>query len=691
MDDTDAKDTLFASDLLVHIGNAEIESVLPTASEYTRQLYDQIRDKEIKLGKMKQEVETLNTENEEKERNMQTMTEERDFLRSTLEQLKRRIQDENIALSLSHKQTTRTYKELESVRQRIQKIRHRSEDLSAQISKQQDYFEDLSRKVHERTMRRQSVDAKLQLAESSRQDLDESLKRDAKTIRELEIYLARVTKQIYDRQREIDELKLGQLDKKAETEGIRRMLRDIEGKQAKIKDKYVKTLAVRDRILETYKTERGDPSDSEIEVQRLKRRAQEEEHQVDSYNRKIGKVEEEGRFLERGYLSTHNKILDKQLKLADINAENNVLRNRIERFKVLSQGLQSGDSLAMYKAYIIGAPEIATDDSVDATDGIENILRKKEAKLIEVKLNVEKVKAEVESKRSLLQSKNSAVSDGETTEGMETNRSGMKSSRSVPDLNHDLHAPKTQLARLNKKRQEIIANEERNAISDLTSRKKKLADEVAVLNTQTNNATAEFDRLSREIENEEQKAKNLKMSLKQMAVNFEREEREAREKTENIRKQKEERMNSLYQKLVEADVHLYQEEAKRSNLIESLRQAEVDEDNLRNRYHTYKGLRQTQKASLKQLEQTQQTVEEWRSRVEHSKQELDELRRMLALSIDRNKPTREQLATLKPYLEEVIECEALTERKKQLESQLNRLQRQKRAKDAESSGEITIL
>jgi hypothetical protein len=40
-ENSDTKDTLFASDVLVHIGSQEIESVLPTASEYTRSLYDQ--------------------------------------------------------------------------------------------------------------------------------------------------------------------------------------------------------------------------------------------------------------------------------------------------------------------------------------------------------------------------------------------------------------------------------------------------------------------------------------------------------------------------------------------------------------------------------------------------------------------------------------------------------------------------
>jgi hypothetical protein len=55
---------------------------------------------------------------------------------------------------------------------------------------------------------------RLSLAESSKQFLNDSLKRDTKTIRELEIYLAKSTKQIYEKQREIDELKLGQLDRK---------------------------------------------------------------------------------------------------------------------------------------------------------------------------------------------------------------------------------------------------------------------------------------------------------------------------------------------------------------------------------------------------------------------------------------------------------------------------------------------
>lgn len=38
----DVTATLHASDVYVNIGSAEIESLLPTASEFTRSLYDQV-------------------------------------------------------------------------------------------------------------------------------------------------------------------------------------------------------------------------------------------------------------------------------------------------------------------------------------------------------------------------------------------------------------------------------------------------------------------------------------------------------------------------------------------------------------------------------------------------------------------------------------------------------------------------
>jgi hypothetical protein len=40
-------------------------------------------------------------------------------------------------------------------------------------------------------------------------------------------------------------------------------------------------------------------------------------------------------------------------------------------------------------------------------------------------------------------------------------------------------------------------------------------------------------------------------------------------------------MNALYQQMTAIDVQLYTEESKRNNIKEEIRQAEVDEDNLR--------------------------------------------------------------------------------------------------------------
>jgi chromosome segregation ATPase len=182
----------------------------------------------------------------------------------------------------------------------------------------------------------------------------------------------------------------------------------------------------------------------------------------------------------------------------------------------------------------------------------------------------------------------------------------------------------------------------------------------------------------------------LKVTLKETTEQFAKVEAEERHRIEEARKQKEQRMNDLYQKLVEMDMQLFQEETNRNNIHEAIRQAEVDEDNLRNRYQTFKGLRQSQKNATHQLEVTQQTAEEWRARVETSKKDLDELRQMLALTVNRNRAPRSNLATLKPYFDEVAEAQALNERRNQLQSQLQRLQRQRSAKNLENSGEITM-
>lgn len=185
-----------------------------------------------------------------------------------------------------------------------------------------------------------------------------------------------------------------------------------------MQDKYMKTMTVRDRIVATYRKEvggvpralkiikvkRGEPSETEIEVEHLKRRLKEDEDQLQLYNRKIEKIEEEGRLLERGYISTHNKLLQKQLKLAEINAENNVLHNRIERLRALSQSLMSGDSISMYRAYIVGLPDIgAINEDGAENEGIEGIIRKKEQRLMKIQTELDKVKEEVTAKRRILE------------------------------------------------------------------------------------------------------------------------------------------------------------------------------------------------------------------------------------------------------------------------------------------------
>lgn len=71
-------------------------------------------------------------------------------------------------------------------------------------------------------------------------------------------------------------------------------------------------------------------------------------------------------------------------------------------------------------------------------------------------------------------------------------------------------------------------------------------DEVAVLTTQTNHAVTEYDRLLKEIEHEEQHAKDLKSNFEQTVATFEKEERDERERLEKIQKEKEERVSTKF-------------------------------------------------------------------------------------------------------------------------------------------------
>lgn len=118
---------------------------------------------------------------------------------------------------------------------------------------------------------------------------------------------------------------------------------------------------------------------------------------------------------------------------------------------------------------------------------------------------------------------------------------------------------------------QILANQEKSALSDLAQRKQKLLDEVAgqnfiihsfiikilVLNTQTNSAINEYERLVKEIEvihhfleffkkliqHEEQHAKDLKANLEQTVATFKKAEQDEAARLARIQKEKEERVN----------------------------------------------------------------------------------------------------------------------------------------------------
>ncbi|CAD5235067.1 unnamed protein product [Bursaphelenchus xylophilus] len=688
----ETKESLFASDLMVHIGTSEVESVLPTASEYTKSLYDQIRDKEQTLAKTKEKLEFFQNDNNKRRQIIESLTNERDSLRTLLENQSKELEEEKHNVAIGHRETSRMHKEIEAVKHRLDQVRARREEMANHLQKQQVFYQELQEKMHQRTMQKRAVDTKLFVAESNANDLQEEINRDTKTIRELEVHLARITKQLYERQRAIDDMKLGQLDRKAETESLRKMIKNIEGKQKEIQDRYMKNMAVRDRLKMNVQQSANHATNVDIEVEKLKRRQAEEEQFIQSNDIKIKHLEEEGKRWEKEWLSHNNKQIEMNLDLAEINAENNVLRNRIERFRALTQALISEDSLAMYKAYVIGAPEMDIDPQDITTDALDNLIQNRDAKLKEVTKKLESVKEEVHRKRELLESSERYLADPFDNKSARSGTSGsLKSVRSEPDLSKHTKAPRIQLARLDRKRKDILEEQEKMALSDMNERKKKLQDECSLLTAQCNRLIQEHETLAKEIEREKEHSEVVKRQIHDSVVVFEQEEKEESDRIEALRKAKEERMQSLYNRLADLEAKMVLKEQHHHKLSNEIRQAQVDEDNLRNRFSVAKGLRINQKLQSKQLETATQTLEEWQNRVEQSERELAEIQNLIAISDQRNQPAKKQLATLKPYDEETVEYEKLNERKKNLEQQLNLVKRHQRVQEAELSGDITIV
>ncbi|CAD5228592.1 unnamed protein product [Bursaphelenchus okinawaensis] len=684
----EAKERIRQSELMVNIGNVEVESVLPTASEYTKGLYDQIRDKEQRLAKMKESLEHYTEQNEKEQKEVDNLTAERDNLKGIAENEAKQIEDDQHNVKVGRKETSRLHKEIEAVRHRLNQTIARREEMTSHLQKQQLVYQDLQEKLHQRTMQKRTVDTKLNVAETNAQELQGEVSRDQKTIRELETYLARVTRQIYERQRQIDDLKLGQLDRKAEIEGIRKMIKNIEGKQKEIQDKYMKNMAVRDRLKMNVVNAQNHATNVDIEVEKLKRRQAEEEQFIASNNLKIKDLEEEGRRWEKEWLVQNNKYTEINLQLAEVNSENNVLRNRIERYKALTQALLSEDSIAMYKAYIIGAPELDIDPDDLTTDALDKLIQNRDEKLKEVTEKLEKVKAEVQRKREILENNEAYLGD----EAERSSESiGLRSSKSVPDLSKDTKAPKTQLARFDKRRQEILKEEEKRALSDMAQRKKKLEDECSLLTTQCNRMLQRQEEINKDIEIQKQFNEETRQKIQDLKKLTEQEEKEEVNRMEKMRKDKEEKTQQLCNRLADLEANLVLKEQEVNDLNNKMRQAKVDEDNLRNRYSVAKGLRITRRLQAKQVNNVAQSLEEWQSRVEQSERELAELENMLQVSKQQNQLPKLQLATMKPYDEETIELEELQKQEKQLEQELEQYKRHRRAVDAEMSGDITIV
>lgn len=78
--------------------------------------------------------------------------------------------------------------------------------------------------VEKQVREKRTTEQAMEETASVEAQLREAMTRDMKIVQELEQYLRRNIMQLYDRQRELDLLKVGLLDSKAEAEGLGRLV-----------------------------------------------------------------------------------------------------------------------------------------------------------------------------------------------------------------------------------------------------------------------------------------------------------------------------------------------------------------------------------------------------------------------------------------------------------------------------------
>ncbi|VDM40452.1 unnamed protein product [Toxocara canis] len=200
------------SDLFVHIGDSELRGNLPVEGPLNAKLYKEVEEKQKLLAKLKEKHEKVSQEKEEISQQLEAQKNQRNFIQSLRESNERQLEQEKHLIKIAEVEKAQLNKELSETQQKLQEKDERCKALTNIFGSQKQLYENLCQSGEEQQQLCKNFNDRIAGTEKSCAEMRRALENDNKIAMELEAYLKKLTKQIFDKQRELEKFRLGELD-----------------------------------------------------------------------------------------------------------------------------------------------------------------------------------------------------------------------------------------------------------------------------------------------------------------------------------------------------------------------------------------------------------------------------------------------------------------------------------------------
>uniref|UniRef100_A0A914CYW2 Uncharacterized protein n=1 Tax=Acrobeloides nanus TaxID=290746 RepID=A0A914CYW2_9BILA len=270
---------------------------------------------------------------------------------------------------------------------------------------------------------------------------------------------------------------------------------------------------------------------------------------ISENKKKINQINSTNEDLVNQLLAILGELQETQAKHAEMKARQKVIENQENRTKVKLNSLSYEPKPTMYKEFqkmLTKAERLALGQEESSSSNA--ILAKRQHELEEVQKKLATIKREVEESKQKLK----------------------------------VWVNSVKLAEMKRERNNILEQEIRKASIETNEEKKMLKNEIGSLNLEIRSYESEIVHLKNELQklNEEKASLETEVDAKNSSLVIE--EKQIFEEIQQIEEAHKDKMTELTSELEKARESLAEVEHGRNLLADELRQAKVDEDNLRN-------------------------------------------------------------------------------------------------------------